>query len=426
MAQFETVIQCQLEEFRKEASFVTQERVLHKITSDCKLTKVLLGEEFDKYCAISPQQKNVQCKEACIKQVMSLQNKEIEADIMAKQKAKCRSEARTGIVEETGCGDCIVIGIPKSLPVCFDAKRNQIVELPDCYNYGHIDPKTPRSSEIFFQAPQNHEPFKFEYDKIFGLQSQNISQKRHIERLFLEALGVDVEKLNELQENQLDLKMATCECIEQTLRKFKPVEAVGDNDAWPLVQYPKYGKYDPNDTELMEKMLRDAFDYMKNNPKFVWAQLPDAYKLPMLREWMWQRYGKVYTPRDRYKSYAKSAQIFKALDKSAIAVKQPTLKDLGKQELVDYNCRSYVEKKVKIIHRKYFNRLSDAMLERSRILWYAMRPYLCAGGPPRHTYFAYMPSRFGDIQHSCIWKSTEFRDNRAAWVERQMKKNQHN
>lgn len=337
-----------------------------------------------------------------------MQNKEIDAYILAKQKAKCKSEAIAG------CGAEIQIPTPRTLPFC-----EQLPDLPQCYNYGHMNDKTPTSSEMFFKAPQKHQPFEFDYLKILGFQTRNNAQGKHIKRTFLQALGMDVEKLSELKEAQLELKQAISECIDKMLRKSKPVEDK-END-WPLEQYPKYAHYDPNDAALMDRMLRDAFQHLKKNPKFVWAQLPDAHKLPMLREWIWQRFGKVYTSKERYASYRKSIKLFNALDGQKFKVRQPRNNDVADQQTFKANCHGYVEQKVKVINGKYLNKLDDGLLEQSRTLWFAMRPYLCAGGPPNGTYFAYKPSQPGDTQWWRTWKPTEFRDNRAAWRKRQIR-----
>lgn len=61
-------------------------------------------------------------------------------------------------------------------------------------------------------------------------------------------------------------------------------------------------------------------------------------------------------------------------------------------------------------------------MEQTRIFWFAMRAYVCSNGPPRKTFFAYMPSRFRDIQHLRLWKSHEYRNFKDAWDARQREK----
>lgn len=51
-----------------------------------------------------------------------------------------------------------------------------------------------------------------------------------------------------------------------------------------------------------------------------------------------------------------------------------------------------------------------------------MRGYLCSNGPPRETFFAYMPSRVRDIQHFRLWKSMEHRPDKVEWDKRLLAK----
>ena len=46
--------------------------------------------------------------------------------------------------------------------------------------------------------------------------------------------------------------------------------------------------------EKILKLLREAIDLMRKNPKFVLAALPQCHRLPILREWILQRYGVKY------------------------------------------------------------------------------------------------------------------------------------
>lgn len=58
-------------------------------------------------------------------------------------------------------------------------------------------------------------------------------------------------------------------------------------------------------------------------------------------------------------------------------------------------------------------------MEQSRILWFAMRGYICSGGPPREAFYAYMPARRRDIIRFRLWTPYEYMDAKTAWEKRQ-------
>lgn len=97
----------------------------------------------------------------------------------------------------------------------------------------------------------------------------------------------------------------------------------------------------------MIRMLKDAMDYLRKNPKYVLASLPESHKLPSLREWIMRRYGKIYFWKDRVEEYKASAKIFKALIGASLDVRIPTVgRDIGTKAFVDYSCRNYIIEKV--------------------------------------------------------------------------------
>lgn len=76
------------------------------------------------------------------------------------------------------------------------------------------------------------------------------------------------------------------------------------------------------------------------------------------------------------------------------------------------------------IKDKYYFQLDSNSLEYTRIFWFATRGYICSNGPPRKTFFAYMPSRLRDIQHFRLWKSCEYRNYKVSRnVQRHQKNN---
>lgn len=51
------------------------------------------------------------------------------------------------------------------------------------------------------------------------------------------------------------------------------------------------------------KMLEDAIGILRRHPKFVLAALPDSHRLPLLREWILQRYGVRHTDEEERRKF---------------------------------------------------------------------------------------------------------------------------
>ncbi|KAM7345147.1 uncharacterized protein ACRADG_011572 isoform 2-T4 [Cochliomyia hominivorax] len=234
-----------------------------------------------------------------------------------------------------------------------------------------------------------------------------VEDKNLIKKMFFNALDCNKKKLIKYDEIiRQNAKNIFSNEVKNHEEKMKKEEV--EHNVKPLTQYPTLANYNAEDRELMDRMLFDAFQYLRKNPKFVWAQLPEAHKVPILREWIARRFGKEYTSRDRCESYRTSCNIFRALNKSNSEYTFPSVKQIGKQIVLDYNCKKYLDKKVQYIKNKYHYHSDLTFLEYTRIFWFATRGYICSNGPPRKTFFSYMPSRLRDIHHFRLWKSYEF------------------
>ncbi|GBP04427.1 hypothetical protein EVAR_72015_1, partial [Eumeta japonica] len=110
---------------------------------------------------------------------------------------------------------------------------------------------------------------------------------------------------------------------EDVVKSYKAEQSTTAESSKPLSKYPSSANYNAENAQLMDRMLFEAFQHLRKNPKFVWAQLPDAHKVPFLREWIAHRFGKEYTPTERAKSYKRSCLVFRALDKNNLKLAIP-------------------------------------------------------------------------------------------------------
>ncbi|XP_075168788.1 uncharacterized protein LOC142240924 [Haematobia irritans] len=283
------------------------------------------------------------------------------------------------------------------------------------------------SPEKYFQAPTLDHQYRFDYQKIFSLRENN-PQNINLKKAFIEAIDSDIALLNKLQKEEYlqhqprkKLNEAIKKCyqklIDQTEKTLETPLSDSSRTTDGRLNY-NLEYYDPNDDGLMDRLLKDALDRMSKDTLFVIPCMPMSHRLPLLREWIRLRYGKIYSRTHLDKLCEKDQLIFRSLADVGISIKMPQSKDLGSNSTVDYSCRDYLVKKSKVLRQQCYKNINKAMLDQSHIVCCAMRPFLCANGPPTNTIFAYMPARSQEIYNLRPWKSEEYRDNRLLAVGR--------
>ncbi|KAL9916707.1 uncharacterized protein ACN2A1_002806 [Glossina fuscipes fuscipes] len=440
----EEEIEKQMDIFRKEARTIRKQMTLKTLTSECELIDVVLGEEGVEICKKTDEEIK-SAKKKC--EIAPDKCNKDNADEPKKSSFVAKQAHIKGVTDDADAMSILskeqLINVENLHPrISARSSRGSVRRVSHVsnlsnfastyirpYDYGHIC-VTPTESQTFFQAPTNHKPFTFDYRKIFEFKDKSSADDMKMKNVFLEALDEDISNLTALQKAKMNVLESAKKCankiwldaVKERLEKDAEELLYRQGLGKPLVQYPNNAYYDPRDKVLMEKMLFDAFEYLRKNPKFVWAQLPEAHKVPMLREWIARRYGKVYTNKERWRSYRVSLKIFQALYTLDMSLPPPTAAQLGRNMFLSYNCRDYIDKKGQAIKNDYDRRLNENIMEQSRVFWFAMQGHLCSGGPPRNTFFAYMPSRYRDIQRFRLWKSNEYRNYKRAYEKRRINK----
>ncbi|XP_037806083.1 uncharacterized protein LOC119600096 [Lucilia sericata] len=395
---------------QKEASLKT-------ITSDCKIFDVILA---DNYCG-------------CCKSNMNIIDDKIKFRAVEKNNKINNLNSRNNKIHDMHMKKCG--NIRKNIyneSTNLNSKRGGNLSTTKINEVNNFEcdniSDTSMPSDIVFNRPMMHKPFKFDYEKIFVSKYKD-DNKSGIKKFFLAAMDKNTSNLSNQSSLKYDEAVQKCakNMFENEVRNYEDkiretIEAQTAEKLKPLNQYPTLANYNAENYLLMDQMLFDAFQYLRKNPKFVWAQLPDAHKIPMLREWIARRFGKEYTPRERAKSYRMSCKIFRAVVKNNLELSIPNAKHIGNNLFLNYNCRKYLDRKVQHIKNKYYHNLDSSFLEHTRVFWFAMRGYICSNGPPRKTFFAYMPSRLRDIQHLRLWKSSDYRNYKVARNVRQQNK----
>lgn len=206
----------------------------------------------------------------------------------------------------------------------------------------------------YFKMYENGRPYKFDYRQIFEF-GQNNSEQMRLKRAFIEAIDSDISLLNKLQwDNVTDLAVDRCvrKAFEKHRQQDEKRQQMEGDECASLNLFPKLDAYDPNDDQLMDDMLKSALNYLRNDPKYVLASLPRVHRLPILMEWIRQRYGKRYTPEEIAESCQKSLPVFRAMKDVIGAVKVPKRSTLIQEDLVPYTNRDCLLKKVTSIMPK--------------------------------------------------------------------------
>ncbi|EDW10486.1 uncharacterized protein Dmoj_GI18515 [Drosophila mojavensis] len=322
-----------------------------------------------------------------------------------------------------------------------------------------------QTKKSFFVAPTDHKPYQFKYKRIFKSgQEKPQDIKKVIAKAFVSALDrgdemppplckkpsvtsdEDAEKMEKEingvrltdscasigdtsehsirshENHRADIVDAVVRCAKEIWMKGVSVkraemEAKEDDDKKKAQEAAvltyEVEKFNPDDAELMNRLLKDALDQLKKNQRFVLASLPDAHKLPVLQEWIKRRYGKQYTEEEIQKNLLESIKIFELI--TMLQANPPPADLLGMDKLPPSKENFGYCKQAKALAAKvrmnYYSQLNDMYMSHMGACWYAMGNYLCRSGPPRKTFYAYMSSNTRDIMRNKVWNG-EFRNIR--------------
>jgi len=156
---------------------------------------------------------------------------------------------------------------------------------------------------------------------------------------------------------------------------------------------------DCDDSKFDEKklfgMLKQAIELMKENPKFVLASLPDVHRLPLLREWILQRYGRRYTRKHNVTRLLQSrAQQQILLQKRIVpfvTIPRATKFGINKNN-VTFDEVAELRPAVGKWIKDYKQKQAEDVIKRCRLFWPIMDPYLCNSERMRAIFYDYLPS----------------------------------
>lgn len=192
---------------------------------------------------------------------------------------------------------------------------------------------------------------QFDYRKIFQFK-ENSDENLRMKQAFIDAVDSDIALLNQLEREWVYCNgddMAVSQAAEKIWNKeLDRYQMMVDEQLakCPLGLEYQQTYYDPNNDELMERMLKDAIDYLRKDPQYVLLSLPGVHRLPILKEWIRLRYGKVYSCKQQRDKLQSLEPILRALPVVAFSVAMPTVAQVYNTQNPDYTMRDTIIEKV--------------------------------------------------------------------------------
>lgn len=158
-------------------------------------------------------------------------------------------------------------------------------------------------------------------------RSSNHSRRSHVDHK-AEIVEAVVWCAKTIWQKQVAIKRAKMERQERLTQRnaltFKPGE-----------------KFDPDDGEQMNRLLKDGLRVLRQDPRYVLASLPNSHKLPVLREWVKRRYGKAYSQKELDASILESTRIFELVTLVQSNIPPIDLKGLDRLRRSEENFDNY-------------------------------------------------------------------------------------
>ncbi|CAO1408366.1 unnamed protein product [Diamesa hyperborea] len=254
-----------------------------------------------------------------------------------------------------------------------------VVDEKNHFDYNHCHQETQQ----FFTKPTRSSAYSFDYEHIFS--TNTLRDVGPVKNAVFKALELD---------NYLTEESAITVCLKDIwqyeLKLWnEKYEADQDEKATKIVTTQVGRK-----KQEIFKLLKNAIKLMKKNPKFVLAALSGAHRLPILREWILNRYGIKCTPADIKKKDEANKIHRGTLEKIGVVprIKIPSYKHFGiKDSSISYDQAVLLRPKIDKWIKQYYKDLALGTIQRNRCYWATMEPYLCNTEGMRRIFYAYAP-----------------------------------
>lgn len=172
------------------------------------------------------------------------------------------------------CQRCEELALPVEKPIEFSEQECGLIPKKSSY-----DPKAVK----YFQRPSCNQPLTFNYENIFSIDYLNDHGvvKNSINKIL---------KVNKYCTMDNAISMTLRDMWRNELRKWQDRRDAEIEESQRRVCCNEI----KGTRESFYSLLREGLDILKRNPKYVLAALPHSDELPILREWILNRYGLPY------------------------------------------------------------------------------------------------------------------------------------
>lgn len=146
----------------------------------------------------------------------------------------------------------------------------------------------------YCQRTSPYGPLMFDYEKIFT--TSFLQDEGAVRNSINKAL--ELEK-HLTEDNAITICLRDMWRLEMRLWNEKRQADIVDRQTQVRAEWEKVWG---NKRKIL-KLLEDAIGVLRQNPKFVLAALPNSHKLPLLKEWILQKYGVKHTDEENKKKY---------------------------------------------------------------------------------------------------------------------------
>ncbi|XP_068153254.1 uncharacterized protein [Drosophila tropicalis] len=303
----------------------------------------------------------------------------------------------------------------KDLPSCPSTKLPRVAFIKESKSKQSRKPH-------FFTAAQPHKPFAFNYQRIFQplpaqpMETIQVIHQEAIRTLTDRKQNSSVSSFedcensySQLQLNRDDVIKAIVKCAESMWTNSINIynqnqKSKGEDE--PTRSCLQYNQtyFNPDDSQLMERLLCDGINMLRCDPNFILPTFPDVHKTTVLREWIKRRYGKTYRHHEIVTKQKRSNKIFQTI--ASLHNREPPPFNMKQFDVgnLTYQDRNRIFKKANEMKAQYYRGLNGKLMQFTAISWSAMGAEFRKDDNLKNVFYSYLPARNIEITRINPWK----------------------
>ncbi|XP_052858897.1 uncharacterized protein LOC128266427 [Drosophila gunungcola] len=268
----------------------------------------------------------------------------------------------------------------------------------------------------FFRSPSRRGPFVFHYHELAPRPEshapRDVMRAEAIRSLRPQSCPSSEDQFNERLDPRAQVVAAIVECAQnmwfgsleahqrnkasfESKKSDPPLETCGQGQG-DLDWTRDITHFDPDNHQLMERLLKDGFSILRRDPRCVFAAFPDSHKSTVMKEWIKRRYGKTYSYEEIGRGMRKGLKTFVRVVHK-LANEPPSAKRTGYSAKDTYDDIVRLKALSERLKANYRMPLNDKILNLTSICWQALQPHLVNGSSLLNSFFAYLPVRYADM-----------------------------